>query len=108
MAKVLAMGSAEFVRLMQLGGADGLLANAQTLPELLMQAMADKHNGIVLVDADLASAVPPEVSEQMGSDAKTRLLILQSHSASMLRGRIRQVVGADLMASDSTTTGMIK
>lgn len=103
MKKIVALGTFEFVRLMQYGGAEARLADAGSLPGLLETALADPAAGILLLDAALAQAVPDALRDRMSASSGPRVLIFGEESSALLRSRIRQVAGADLMAAGSGT-----
>lgn len=105
MDRILALGAPEFVRVMQMGGAHARLADAQNISHILEEVLKEKNLGIVIVETALASAIPPSVAQKMLSKGKPRLLLLERRSAELLRGRIRQVVGADLMESSKKIGG---
>jgi vacuolar-type H+-ATPase subunit F/Vma7 len=100
MKKLLAMGTPEFVRLLQLGGASARLVEPENLPAALEAELANPDNGVILLDPALAAAVPANLSGARKSGEGVQLLISGQQSASFLRNRIRQVVGADLLASE--------
>ena len=102
MHSILAFGGPAFVRMLQFGGVDARLADGDTLETDLAAAIGDPKNGVVIVDAALGDRIPAHLLKPGRNAAGARLLVLGSNAGTALRERIRQVAGADLMASKPT------
>lgn len=102
MQTILAVGAPEFARLMQMGGATARLADDASVSAILAEALADQAVGLVLLDPGLAASADAAL-RQAGRAAVEKVLVVQEGSTPFLRRRIRQVVGADLMATETGT-----
>jgi len=99
MASVLALGSAEFVRRMELGGADGRVVEAAGAAAALAAALADPAAGLVLLEAPLVEALEREAYERAFDCPRPVVVAVGGKMNEVLRRRIREVVGADLLST---------
>jgi vacuolar-type H+-ATPase subunit F/Vma7 len=99
MAAILALGSQVFVRRMELGGAAGRAVDAGSVAAALESAIAGKEVGLVLLEAPLVAALAPDVYERVFSCRNPVVVAVGGRMNEVLRRRIREVVGADLLST---------
>ncbi len=98
MAKILALGGRDFMRLMQLGGAQAGHADAESLPAALEAALVAPDVGVIMVEESLVGRLPAELARRAFLSVRPKVVAQSPAGNEALRRRVRQVIGADLLA----------
>lgn len=98
MPAILALGSRPFVRQLMLGGTLGRVAEPSTAAGELRGALEERGVELILFDATLVPHLPPELHRLAFYSRHPEVVVLGGPWNEVLRRRIMQVLGADLLA----------
>jgi vacuolar-type H+-ATPase subunit F/Vma7 len=103
MPSVIALGRREFVRTLHLGGTLGRVVAEDTIAAALESVLGDRSVGLVILEAALVSSLPKDLYRRAFYGRAPEVVALGEQSNEVLRSRIRQVAGADLLAPKEST-----
>ena len=93
-----ALGTREFVRQLQLGGTLGCVVDSDNVAKTLQEMLTDKTAGLVLLEAQFVKDIPEDLYEQAFYSRAPEVVALGGRWNEVLRRRIRQVTGTDMLA----------
>jgi vacuolar-type H+-ATPase subunit F/Vma7 len=99
MGRILAMGAAPFVRQMELGGATGRVVPRAEAAGALEKALSENDWTLILLETQLVGELPSDVYERAFSGLQPVVIAVGGSMNEVLRRRIREVVGADLLST---------
>lgn len=98
MPAVLALGSSPFVRPLMLGGTLGRVIAPAAAADGLRAALEQRDVELILFDAALVPHLPPDLHRLAFYSRHPEVVVLGGPWNEVLRRRIMQVLGADLLA----------
>ncbi|MCX7933692.1 MAG: hypothetical protein N3A66_00355 [Planctomycetota bacterium] len=96
-SNLVALGRREFVRLLQLGGIRSHSVTAEKAAAALAHYLEGGAAELVLFDAALLPALPTDLRERAFRSHRPQVVAVGGRWNEILRSRIRQVAGADLL-----------
>ncbi len=102
MKSVMAIGSRVFVRQLILGGAVGRVVKPEEVADTLRSALSESEVGLILLEAAHVEKLPGDLYKEAFSSHDPEVVALGSRSNDVLRKRIRQTLGADLLVEKPT------
>ena len=96
--KILALGDRMFLLHLEMGGTDGRLVDRNTVVAVLSETLSDSNVGLVLLEASLVDALPEELYRRAFYNRQPEVVAMGGHWNEVLRRRVMQVLGADLLA----------
>ncbi len=100
MPAILALGSRPFVCQLMLGGTQGRIAESSTAAAQLRAALEEPGVELILFEDSLVPHLPPELHHLAFFSRRPEVVVLGGPWNEVLRQRIRQVLGADLLAEE--------
>jgi len=94
----MALGTREFVLQLQLGGTFGRVVDEKDVAKALREMLVDKGVGLVMLEAKFVKNLPEDLYEQAFYSRAPEVVALGGKWNEVLRGRIRQVTGTDMLA----------
>jgi len=94
---LVALGGFSFVRLLQLGGIRGQPVAAEKAADELARYLDMKEVDLVLFDAALLPSLPADLRQRAFQNPRPHVVAVGGRWNEILRNRIRQVAGADLL-----------
>ena len=99
----MALGTREFVLQLQLGGTFGRVVDEKDVAKALREMLVDKGVGLVMLEAKFVKNLPEDLYEQAFYSRTPEVVALGGKWNEVLRGRIRQVTGTDMLAPRGKT-----